>query len=63
MPAIFVNTGKMEKEKKAELVREITESTSKATGLPKEAIVVYINEFDLESIGSGGVLVADKRKG
>lgn len=63
MPTIFVNSGKMDKEKKVQLAQEITDSMTKATGLPKEAIVVYFNEFELDSIASGGMLIADKRKG
>lgn len=63
MPTIFVHTGRMDRERKVQLVQEITDSTHRATGLPKEAIVVYINEFELDNIASAGVLVSDKRKG
>lgn len=62
MPVIFLHGPKMDKEKKAQLAKIFTESTSEATGIPKESIVVYFKETDPENVSSGGVLVADKRK-
>ncbi|MBD5417187.1 MAG: 4-oxalocrotonate tautomerase family protein [Desulfovibrio sp.] len=61
MPAIIMELAPLEKEKKARLVREVTESTSRATGLPPEAIFVFIKENSLENIGVGGTLLADRR--
>ncbi|MDE5879277.1 MAG: tautomerase family protein [Desulfovibrio sp.] len=60
MPAIIMELAPLEKEKKAQLVREVTESTSRLTGLPPEAIFIFIKENSLENIGVGGKLLADK---
>ena len=52
--------GPLEKEKKSILVKEVTESVSKATGLPPQAIFVFIKENSLENIGVGGRLLSDR---
>ncbi len=52
----------MSKEKKAQLVKEITESTSRLTGLPQQAIFVFIKENEPENVGVGGVLLPDMNK-
>lgn len=53
---------KMSKEKKAQLVKEITESTSRLTGLSQQAIFVFIKENEPENVGVGGVLLPDMNK-
>lgn len=60
MPAIIMELAPLDKEKKARLVREVTESTSRATGLPPGAIFVFIKENSLENIGVGGTLLAER---
>ena len=62
MPSIIIELLKMSKEKKAQLVKEITESTSRLTGLPKQTIFVFIKENEQENVGVGGVLWTDKSK-
>ena len=59
MPAIIMELGQLEKEKKAILVKEVTESVSKTTGLPPQAIFVFIKENSLDNIGVGGRLLSD----
>lgn len=60
MPAIIMELAPLEKEKKAQLVKEVTESTSRLTGLPPQTIFVFIKENSLENIGVGGKLLADQ---
>ena len=60
MPAITMELTPLAKEKKALLVKEVTESVSKATGLPPQAIFIFIKENSLDNIGVGGKLLADK---
>ena len=60
MPAIIMELAPLEKEKKAILVKEVTESVSKATGLPPHSIFVFIKENSLENIGVGGRLLSDR---
>ncbi len=62
MPSITMELVKMSKEKKAQLVKEITESTSRLTGLPRQAIFVFIKENEPENVGVGGVLLPDMNK-
>ncbi len=62
MPVITFDGGKMTKEQKAQIVREFTETAHKVTGIRKEAFVMIIRENDMENIGSGGDLLADKLK-
>ena len=60
MPAIIMELAPLEKEKKAILVKEVTESVSKTTGLPPQAIFVFIKENSLDNIGVGGRLLSDR---
>ena len=60
MPAIIMELAPLAKEKRAQLVKEVTESTSRATGLPPETIFVFIKENSPENIGVGGKLLADR---
>ena len=60
MPAIIMELAPLDKEKKAQLVREVTECTARATGLPPETIFVFIKENSLENIGVGGTLLAER---
>ena len=62
MPSITMELVKMSKEKKAQLVKEVTESTSRLTGLPEPVIFVFIKENDPENVGVGGVLLPDMKK-
>lgn len=62
MPIINFDGGKLTREQKAELVREFTEVAHRVTGINREAFVVVIRENDMENVGSGGVLLADKLK-
>lgn len=62
MPIITFDVGKLSKEQKAELVSEFTETAHRVTGISKEAIVTVIREHDLDNIGSGGQLLAEKLK-
>ena len=62
MPIITLDGGTLNKEQKAELVRQFTESAHQVMGIRKEAFVVIIRENPAENIGVGGELLADKQK-
>lgn len=62
MPSITMELVKMSKEKKAQLVKEITESTARITGLLEQTIYVFIKENEPENVGVGGVLLPDLKK-
>ena len=59
MPVISYEAGKLDKEKKEELIIGFTEVAAKVTGIPKEAFYVYIKEYPEDSIGVGGLLLPD----
>lgn len=62
MPAITVEAAKLTKEQKTQLIAELTESTSKILGLPKDIIFVFLKENDPDNIGAGGVPLSARKK-
>lgn len=62
MPIITFDGGHLNREQKAELVKEFSEVSARVTGIPQQAFVVIIRENDAENIGVGGELLADKYK-
>ena len=48
--------------KKRELIKTVTDAAVKAYGLPKQSMVVVIQENNPENVGIGGELVADRPK-
>ena len=61
IPVITIEGPKLSKEQKAELVKEISEVTSKIMNLPVESIVTIIREVDSENVGTGNILLCDRR--
>ncbi len=49
-------------ERKATLVRKVTEAACAAYQLPAETITVFIQEYPQENIGVAGRLVANREK-
>jgi len=60
MPNIVIDGPKLEKQVKAKLVEEITDSVNRLTGIPREHIVVLIKENDPENVGVGGKLLSER---
>ena len=50
-------------EKKAELIRELTDATERVLAAPRESIRVIINEIPPEHLGIAGVSKAEQVKG
>ena len=59
MPVITIDIGKLEREKKEELVRELTQKASDVTGIPADKFIVLINEMERDNIGVGGKLLSE----
>jgi len=53
MPIVHIETWPIEKEKKPELIKNITDVFVNM-GIPKEAVTVLIHETELDNWGSGG---------
>lgn len=62
MPNIIFEGGKLDLDKKKELVRRFTEVASEITGIRKEAFIVTIKENPPENVGVGGELLIEKLK-
>jgi len=62
MPHISIDGPHLNREQKAELVKEFTEIASRIMKIPKEAFVIVIKENDPENVGVGGKLLADREK-
>ena len=62
MPVIKIDIGKMSTEKKAELVKVLTDKASEVTQIPGDKFVVLINEMERENIGIGGKLLSELMK-
>lgn len=60
MPVITVEAGKMDKNKKARLVKELTQKASEILGIPEQAFVTLLKENDPDNVGTGGQLLSDK---
>lgn len=61
MPVITLESGKLSKEQKSKLAKELTKSASEIMNVPESAFIVLLKENDLENIGLGGQLLADKK--
>ncbi len=59
MPVITIDIGKLDKDKKAKLVMELTAKASEATQIPAEKFIVLINEMERDNIGVGGKLLSE----
>ena len=62
MPHIRIDIGKQEDAVKEELMKKITEVASEITKLPKEAFLVFVNEFEDDNICVGGTTVTELKK-
>ena len=63
MPNITIDGSKIDSiEIKRVLIQEITDSVEKAYKIPRDHIVVVINEQSPENVGVAGKLIADMRR-
>jgi len=58
MPVITIDLWKVSPETKAELIEKLTKTASEITKLPPPAFFVYVREYPLDAIGTGGVPLA-----
>lgn len=63
MPFITFDGPEMSKEKKAELVKRLTEASHDVLNIPEEAFNVLIKENSMDNIGVGGKLLSERHKG
>ncbi|MCT4613756.1 MAG: tautomerase family protein [Marinifilaceae bacterium] len=58
MPSINYQGTKLTKEQKQELIKRFTEVASEITKTPEQFFSIVIQEFDEDSLGSGGKTVS-----
>ena len=54
MPIIKIDSPKLEKEQKKDLIASFTREAVRVIGLPEQAFVVIINETEPDNVGVGG---------
>jgi 4-oxalocrotonate tautomerase len=60
MPEITMKIGKIPVEKKKELIQKLTQTAVEVTSIPASKYMVFIEEYDRENIGVGGVQLSPK---
>lgn len=60
MPVVTIVSNPLSAEQRRELVREVTEACARVMRLPAQTIVVVLDEKSPDTIGVGGVLLADR---
>ena len=60
MPVITLEVGKVSKEQKEELVKELVSKASEILKIPEQAFVTLIKENDFDNIGNGTELLSNK---
>ena len=60
MPVITLEAGKLNKEQKGELVKELTITAAKVLKVPEQAFIVFLKENDMDNIGAGGQLLSER---
>ncbi len=61
MPVIKVEMTHQSKEKKKEIIEKLTQTMVEITNIPAQAFTVFINEYDAESIGIGGIPLSERK--
>lgn len=61
MPVITVEGPKLTKEQKSKLVKTFSEAASEIMELPVEAIITIIREVESENVGTGNILLCDRK--
>lgn len=62
MPVITIEAGKMSKEQKATLVKDLVSKASETLKIPEQAFVTIIRENEFDNIGNGTKLLSDISK-
>lgn len=62
MPVITIDCNELTRDQKRELVKTVTEVSSKIMNLPESTITILIREVNAEDVGVGGELLCDLRQ-
>ena len=61
MPVITLEAGKLNKEQKGQLVKELTGTASKIMNVPEQAFIVLLKENEQDNIGFCGQLLSERK--
>jgi 4-oxalocrotonate tautomerase len=61
MPVITIDLWTVSPETKAELIGRLTKTASEITRLPEAAFFVYVREYPLDAIGTGGTPLSQQK--
>ena len=59
MPVIKIDCNKLTQEQKRELIKSITEVSSRIMQLPESTITIILREVEADDVGVGGKLLCD----
>jgi 4-oxalocrotonate tautomerase len=60
LPVITIKMGKNQANNKSKLIEKLTSAATEVTNIPASSYTVFIEEWDLDSIGVGGQTLAEK---
>jgi 4-oxalocrotonate tautomerase len=60
MPVITLEAGRLNKEQKSQLVKELTSKASEIMNVPEQAFIVLLKENEMDNIGFGGKLLSER---
>lgn len=60
MPVITLEAGKLNKEQKSQLVKDLTSKAAEIMNVPEQAIIVLLKENEMDNIGFGGELLSER---
>ena len=61
MPVITIDLWKVSPDVKAELIAKLTKTVSEITKLRPQEFFVYVREYPLDAIGTGGIPLAQQQ--
>lgn len=60
MPVITLEAGKLNKEQKSQLIKDLTSKAAEIMNVPEQAIIVLLKENSMDNIGFGGKLLSER---
>ena len=61
MPVIKIEISHQSKEKKKEMIEKLTQTMIEITNIPAQSFTVFIDEYDKDNIGVGGVQISERK--
>jgi 4-oxalocrotonate tautomerase len=59
MPSITIQLYKISTEKKKALIEKVSQAAAEVTEVPVDKFFVYIDEYETDSIGVGGITLTE----